>query len=71
MSTSETTGGKGGFQMPFTLTFEKRVEDIPKWLPVATALGSVVLAFIVSGMPCGCQPYRYPISRTSETYSSD
>ncbi|MBN1995793.1 MAG: ABC transporter permease [Anaerolineae bacterium] len=35
---------------PFTLTFEKRVEDIPKWLPAATSLGSVVIAFIISGI---------------------
>ena len=36
--------------MPFMITFEKRVEDIPKWLPAATSLGSVVVAFIVSGI---------------------
>lgn len=50
MSTSATSGGKGGFQFPFTLTFEKRVEEIPKWLPAATSIGSVVLAFIISGI---------------------
>ena len=36
--------------MPFTLRFEKRVEDIPKWLPVATSIGSVLVAFIISGI---------------------
>ncbi|MEZ4644106.1 MAG: ABC transporter permease [Chloroflexota bacterium] len=36
--------------MPYKLQFEKRVEDIPKWLPAATSLGSVVIAFIVSGI---------------------
>jgi len=48
MSTSATTGRKGGF--PFTLTFEKRVEDIPRWLPAVTTLGSVVVAFVIAGV---------------------
>ncbi len=50
MSTSATTGGKGGFQLPVTLIFEKRIEEIPKWLPAATSIGSVVVAFIISGI---------------------
>ena len=50
MSTLTTTEPKRGGQLPFTLTLEKRVEDIPKWLPVATSIGSVVLAFIISGV---------------------
>jgi general nucleoside transport system permease protein len=50
MSTSTLPKGKRGFQLPYTLTFEKRVEDIPKWLPAATSLGSVVAAFIISGI---------------------
>ncbi len=36
-------------KLPFILTFEKRVEDYPKWLPAATSIGSVVVAFIISG----------------------
>lgn len=36
--------------LPFTLRFEKRTDDYPKWLPVATALGSVVVAFLISGI---------------------
>ncbi|HEX9924837.1 MAG TPA: ABC transporter permease [Anaerolineae bacterium] len=48
MSTSATTGRKGGF--PVSLTFEKRVEDIPKWLPAVTTLGSVVVAFVIAGV---------------------
>ncbi len=36
--------------MPFRITFEKRIEDIPKWLPVVTSLGSVILAFLISGI---------------------
>ena len=43
-----TGSGRGG--LPFTVTFEKRVEDIPRWLPVATAVGSVLVAFIISGI---------------------
>jgi ABC-type uncharacterized transport system permease subunit len=50
MSTSVAPGRKGGFQLPFSLTFEKRVEEIPKWLPAATSIGSVVVAFIISGI---------------------
>jgi len=32
------------------LVFEKRVDDVPKWLPLATSVGSVVAAFIISGV---------------------
>lgn len=32
------------------LIFEKRVEDTPKWLPLATSIGSVVIAFLISGV---------------------
>lgn len=35
--------------MPFKLILEKRIEDVPKWFPLATSLGSVVIAFIISG----------------------
>jgi len=37
-------------RLPFTFTFEKRVEDVPRWLPVLTSLGSVVIAFLISGV---------------------
>jgi ABC-type uncharacterized transport system permease subunit len=36
--------------MPYKLSIEKRVEDPPKWLPAATSIGSVVIAFVVSGI---------------------
>ncbi|MCB9419053.1 MAG: ABC transporter permease [Ardenticatenaceae bacterium] len=36
--------------LPVTVKFEKRVEDIPKWLPAATSIGSVLVAFIISGV---------------------
>jgi simple sugar transport system permease protein len=32
------------------IVLEKRTEDVPRWLPAATSIGSVVLAFIVSGI---------------------
>lgn len=36
--------------MPFKLSLERRVEDVPKWMPAATSIGAVVLAFIISGI---------------------
>ncbi len=44
------TTGRRPSGLPFTVTLEKRVEDIPRWLPVATAVGSVIIAFIISGI---------------------
>jgi simple sugar transport system permease protein len=37
-------------KLPYMLQIEKRTEDTPKWMPAATALGAVVLAFIISGI---------------------
>ena len=36
--------------LPFVISFEKRAEDYPKWLPAATSIGSVLVAFIISGI---------------------
>lgn len=36
--------------VPYILTLEKRVEDIPKWLPAVTSVGSVLVAFIIGGI---------------------
>lgn len=36
--------------LPYRLNFEKRTEDYPKWLPVLTSLGSVVVAFLIGGI---------------------
>ena len=36
--------------MRYRIVLEKRTEDVPGWMPFATSLGSVVLAFIVSGI---------------------
>jgi simple sugar transport system permease protein len=46
---------------PFTIQIEKRSEDIPKWLPLLTSLGAVLVAFIFSGLVLkmvGGQPLR-------------
>jgi len=46
---------------PFTIQIEKRSEDYPKWLPLVTSLGAVVVAFIFSGIVLkivGGQPLR-------------
>lgn len=48
-------------KLPFTIIFEKRVEDYPKWLPAATSIGSVVVAFIISGFllkMVGGEPFK-------------
>ena len=37
-------------KFPFTLRFEQRTDDVPKWLPAVTSLGSVIVAFIISGI---------------------
>ena len=47
--------------LPLKIIFEKRTEDFPKWLPAATALGSVIVAFIISGIilkMIGGEPWR-------------
>ena len=46
---------------PLQLSVEKRTEDVPKWLPAAISVGSVVAAFIFSGIVLwliGSQPLR-------------
>ena len=73
MSTLTTTEPKRGWQLPFTLTLEKRIEDVPKWLPAATSIGSVVLAFIISGLILkliGGQPLRVAQFAYEATFSS-
>ena len=37
-------------RLPVDLVVEKRTEDYPKWLPAATSLAAVILAFIISGI---------------------
>ncbi len=36
--------------MAYKLLIEKRSADIPKWLPAATSIGSVIIAFLISGI---------------------
>ena len=48
-------------RLPFRLRFEKRIEEVPKWLPVVTSLGAVLVAFLISGVVLaliGGQPFR-------------
>jgi general nucleoside transport system permease protein len=35
---------------PYKITVEKRMEEIPKWMPAAISLGAVLVAFIISGI---------------------
>lgn len=37
-------------KLPFRIQIIRRTEDIPKWLPLATTVGAVVAAFIISGI---------------------
>ena len=48
-------------KLPFRLRVEKRIEEIPKWLPIVTSLGAVLVAFLISGIvlaAIGGQPFR-------------
>lgn len=36
--------------MAYKLLVEKRSADVPKWLPAATSIGSVLIAFLISGI---------------------
>jgi len=59
--------------LPYTLYFEKRTEEVPKWLPFATAVGSVVLAFVLSGIILkliGGEPLRVAGFFFSATFGS-
>lgn len=49
-TTSPTTPLNPKRTFPYTLSVEKRVEDIPRWLPAATSLGSVIIAFVIAGI---------------------
>ena len=48
-------------KFPYKIKFESRINDVPKWLPLATSLGAVVVAFIISGIVLGLiggNPFR-------------
>src|SRR5665648_759972 len=47
--------------MGLRLDVQKRTEDYPKWLPAATSVGAVLLAFVFSGLillSVGADPIR-------------
>lgn len=47
--------------MGLRIDVQKRTEDYPKWLPAATSLGAVILAFVISGLillSVGADPIR-------------
>lgn len=70
---STTPEEKRGWQFPYQLTLEKRVEDVPKWLPAATSIGSVVIAFIISGIILkiiGGEPLRVAAFAFDATFGS-
>lgn len=35
---------------PISIAVEKRTEDIPRWMPAVTSVGSVIAAFVISGI---------------------
>ena len=36
--------------LPIHLQVEKRLDEPPRWMPVATSVGAIVLAFLISGV---------------------
>ncbi len=50
-------------RLPYRIKFEPRTKDVPKWLPFATSMGAVIVAFIISGIVYGYwrnpSGYRY------------
>ena len=59
--------------LPISIAVEKRTEDVPRWMPAATSLGSVVLAFVVSGVVLwliGISPLRVYGFFVSATFGS-
>ena len=50
MAASAPAGKGSRLHLPYTISMEKRVEDVPKWMPAATSVGSVIVAFIIGGI---------------------
>lgn len=50
MATTSPGKEKSGSSFPYRLSIEKRVKDVPRWLPAATSFGSIVLAFVIAGI---------------------
>ncbi len=48
-------------ELPLKITVEKRTADVPRWMPAVASVGSVILAFVVSGIVLwfiGSEPIR-------------
>ena len=59
--------------LPITVSVEKRTEDVPRWMPAATSVGAVVLAFAVSAVVLwliGISPLRVYGFFISATFGS-
>jgi len=59
--------------LPFSIHFEKRTKDVPKWLPLATSIGSVVVAFVICGIILkliGGEPLRVAVFFFEATFGS-
>jgi general nucleoside transport system permease protein len=50
MSTTKSTPAGRRPLFPYRLQMEKRIADVPRWLPAVTSLGAVVVAFVLSGL---------------------
>ena len=58
---------------PISIAVEKRTEDVPRWMPFATSVGSVVAAFAISGIVLwmiGSDPLRVYGFFISATFGS-
>jgi general nucleoside transport system permease protein len=50
MTTTDSTPESRRPLFPYRLQMEKRIADVPRWLPAVTSLGAVVVAFVLSGL---------------------
>ncbi|MCJ7695162.1 MAG: ABC transporter permease, partial [Anaerolineaceae bacterium] len=60
-------------KLPYRLQYEIRNEDTPKWMPFATSLGAVLLAFLFSGIVLkliGGEPFKVARYFFSATFGS-
>lgn len=61
MSTTESVPESRRPLIPYRLQLEKRIAEVPRWLPALTSLAAVVVAFLLSGlilMLIGGEPLR-------------
>ena len=50
MTAGETHTPKRRSGLPFRIRFEPRVEDTPRWLPLAVSLGAILVALVLGGI---------------------